>query len=115
MSKSLPLTTLITCNKFLASFMICFQIDDVYPRAIRHLLSLSFAHGGPESDLDLKDCYLLLMNRDSLSSLVPWHGETVVVRSSTETTIAISEIEVSTFNSSVSLWSGVGELVWGLH
>ena len=33
------------------------------------------------------------MNRDSLSSLVPWHGETVVVRSSTETTIAISESE----------------------
>ena len=64
------------------------------PSAIRHLLSLSFTHGGSESELDLKDCYLLLMNRDSLSSLVPWHGETVVVKSSTETTIAISEIEV---------------------
>ena len=37
------------------------------------------------------------MNRDSLSSLVPWHGETVVVRSSTETTIAISEIEVGAY------------------
>ena len=35
------------------------------------------------------------MNRDSLSSLVPWQGETVTVRPSTETTIAISEIEVS--------------------
>ena len=75
--------------------MICLLFLPSTPcRAIRHLLSLSFAHEGSESDVDLKDCYLLLMNRDSLTSLVPWHGETVVVRSSTETTIAISEIEV---------------------
>ena len=62
---------------------------------MNHLLSLSFAHGGSESDLDLKDCYLLLMKRDSVSSFIPWHGETIKVRLTTETMIAISEIEVS--------------------
>ena len=98
MSKSPLLTALINNYNIhnLPPFLTC-TFNNVYPRAIRHLLSLSFAHGGSESDVDLKDCYLLLMNRDSLSSLVPWHGETVVVRSSTETTIAISEIEVSTY------------------
>ena len=97
-----------------SSLLVLPSFPSPLTRAIHHLLSLSFAHSGSESDIDLKDCYLLLMNRDSVSSFIPWHGKTIKVRLSTETTIAISEIEVSEHGETVCPISRLSSLSFSL-
>ena len=63
-------------------------------REINQLLSVTFAHGGPDHHYDLRDSYLLLAAMDVGDSRVAWNGKTVHIKSSAETTIAISEIQV---------------------
>ena len=64
----------------------------VSSRDIQQLLSVSFAHSDPS--FDPKDSYLLLVARDPGESVGLWTGKTVEMKTSAETTIAISEIKV---------------------
>ena len=61
-------------------------------RDIQQLLSVSFTHS--ESTLDLKDSYLLLVAMEIGEGEDVWTGKTVEMKTSAETTISISEIQV---------------------
>ena len=61
-------------------------------RDIQQLLSVSFTHS--ESTLDLKDSYLLLVATEIGEGEDVWTGKTVEMKTSAETTISISEIQV---------------------
>lgn len=61
---------------------------------ILQLLNVTFAHGGPESVYDLQESYLLLVAQDTSELVTAWNGQTVHIKASAETTIAISEIQV---------------------
>ena len=68
-------------------------------RDIQQLLSVSFTHS--ESTLDLKDSYLLLVAMEIGEGEDVWTGKTVEMKTSAETTISISEIQVPLY----STWS----------
>ena len=77
-------------------------------RDIQQLLSVSFTHS--ESTLDLKDSYLLLVATEIGEGEDVWTGKTVEMKTSAETTISISEIQVRLY----STWSpGFHTGFWG--
>ena len=79
---------------FLSSYYLSLFLISHSPfplRDIQQLLSASFAHSDP--NLDLKDSYILLVAMDMSGS--EWAGHVVDLKVSAETTIAVSEMQVT--------------------
>ena len=62
-------------------------------RDIQQLLSVSFAHSDPS--VYLKDSYLLLVTMDTCGAEGQWTGKTLEMKTSAETTFAVSEMQVT--------------------
>ena len=77
----------------------------VYCREIDQLLNVSFAHGSSDDNmLHLKESYILLVNVNVMESQSAWSGKTVDIQASAETTINLSELQVSARISKLVLW-----------
>ena len=73
----------------------------LYPalREIHQLLNVSLAHGSSDEHmLNLKESYILLVNVNVTESQSAWSGKTVTIQTSAETTINLSELQVSWSN-----------------
>lgn len=56
---------------------------------------MNFAHGSPEDHFMVKDSYILLVCVNVTESQSAWSGKTVEIQASAETTINLSELQVS--------------------